>query len=588
MTPRSPTPSIDATMPATSSPAAGRMQIVVPMSGFGERFRRAGYALPKPLIPVDGRPIIGHVVDMFPGETDFIFVCNADHLAHPDYRMAETLAALCPTGRIVAIPSHRLGPVHAVMHAADLLDPARPVVVNYCDFSCYWDWPHFVDFVRRTGCDGAIPAYRGFHPHSLGTTNYAYMREQDGWALDIQEKKPYTDDPMQEHASSGTYYFSSARKMLAAFAEMRRQDLSLGGEFYVSLAYKPLLQQGDAIAVYELQHFLQWGTPDDLREYAHWSRAFERLARTGRDARAPARGALVVPMAGLGERFARVGYATPKPLIEVSGRPMAIQAALDLPASAAQAFVLRADMPGCEAIVDQLTAEFPGALTPTIASVTEGQACTADIGLQALRQVTGPEAEAPVTFGACDCGTLFDAAELRRLLDEQQADVVIWAARRHPHAARHPEMYGWVDAQGDAVRAVSVKKPLADPANDPIVIGMFTFRSAAVFAQCYERMRARDGRVNGEFYLDTCANDALALGLRCAMLEVDAYFSWGTPNDLKTFEYWQSCFHKLARHPYTLEADARVPAAARDALARRYRAQAPALPAPLAAREVAA
>ena len=575
------------TMPQDTS-SAGRMQIVVPMSGFGERFRRVGHALPKPLIPVDGRPIIGHVIDMFPGETDFIFVCNADHLANPDYRMAETLAELCPTGRIVAIPSHRLGPVHAVMHAAPLLDPARPVVVNYCDFSCYWDWPHFVDFVRRTGCDGAIPAYRGFHPHCLGPTSYAYMRERDGWAIDIQEKKAYTDDPMQEYASSGTYYFSSARKMLAAFAEMRRQDLSLNGEFYVSLAYKPLLQQGDRVAVYELQHFLQWGTPEDLREYEHWSQAFARLARAERVSPANARGALVVPMAGLGERFSRVGYATPKPLIEVSGRAMAIQAALDLPAAAAQSFVLRADMPGCEAIVDELSAEFPGALTPTIPSVTQGQACTADIGLQALLRVTGADAQSPITFGACDCGTLFDAAELQRLLDEQQADVVIWAARRHPHAERHPKMYGWVDAQGDVVRSVSVKQPLADPANDPIVIGVFTFRSPEVFAQCYERMLARDGRVNGEFYLDTCANDALALGLRCVMLEVDAYFSWGTPNDLKTFEYWQSCFHKLARHPYSLEADTRVPAHARDALVQRVRATVPSLPAAFVAPEIAA
>ena len=52
------------------------MQIVIPMSGFGERFRRAGYSVPKPLIEVEGKPMIGHVIDMFPGETDFVFICN--------------------------------------------------------------------------------------------------------------------------------------------------------------------------------------------------------------------------------------------------------------------------------------------------------------------------------------------------------------------------------------------------------------------------------------------------------------------------------------------------------------------------------
>ncbi len=51
------------------------MQIIIPMSGFGERFRKAGYKIPKPLIEVDGKPIIQYIVEMFSKEDDFIFVC---------------------------------------------------------------------------------------------------------------------------------------------------------------------------------------------------------------------------------------------------------------------------------------------------------------------------------------------------------------------------------------------------------------------------------------------------------------------------------------------------------------------------------
>ena len=60
------------------------MQIVIPMSGFGERFRRAGYTVPKPLVRIEGKTIIEHVVDMFPGDNYFIFICNKDHLASAD------------------------------------------------------------------------------------------------------------------------------------------------------------------------------------------------------------------------------------------------------------------------------------------------------------------------------------------------------------------------------------------------------------------------------------------------------------------------------------------------------------------------
>ena len=88
-------------------------------------------------------------------------------------------------------------------------------------------------------------------------------------------------------------------------------------------------------------------------------------------------------------------------------------------------------------------------------------------------------------------------------------------------------------------------------------------------------MLEHDDRVGGEFYIDSCINHALALGLYCRLFEVDSYLSWGTPDDLMTFEYWQSCFHKWPSHPYRLEHDSRIPAEAVAALTQAYRVVTP-------------
>ena len=554
------------------------MQIVIPMSGFGERFRRAGYDVPKPLIEIDGKPIVAHVIDMFPGEQDFLFICNNDHLANPEYRMEEILRRHCPTGRIVGIAPHKLGPIHAVRQVEQMIDPDKPVMVNYCDFTCTWDWQHFKAFVVATRCDGAIPAYRGFHPHTLGSTNYAYMREADGWVLDIQEKQPYTDNRMAEYASSGTYYFASGALMREAFHLTMEQGLNVGGEYYVSLSYKPLLAKGRAIAVYPLQHFMQWGTPEDVAEYNYWSRAFRSLMRRAAPP-SPSQGALVIPMAGLGQRFADEGYDVTKPLIPVSGRPMVVQAVYDLPPAMRHAFVLRRDMPGHEEIAGTLKGSCPGAVIETIAAVTEGQACTALIGLEALARTAGA-LDGPVTFGACDNGALYQAQAFQALVDDPDTDVIVWGIRGFANAVRNPKMYGWIDEESGLIRSVSVKTPLGSPATDPIVLGTFTFRRPQDFRDTVNRLIARDGRINGEFYIDSCINDALALGLRCRLFEVDSFLSWGTPNDLRTFEYWQSCFHKWVGHPYRLERDRRVPADAVAPMEKRYQAIIPNLPEP--------
>ena len=543
------------------------------MSGFGERFRRAGYVVPKPLIEVDGKPIIGHVVDLFPGETDFIFICNEDHLANPDYRMAQILEELCPTGRIVGIPAHKLGPIYAVRQVEHLLDPARPVIVNYCDFTCYWNWDHFKSFVTKIACAGAIPAYTGFHPHTLGATNYAYLREANGWVLDIQEKQPYTDNRMEEFASSGTYYFASAKIMIDAFQQTVDQNLNVGGEFYVSLAYKPLLAEGKKIAVYPLQHFMQWGTPADLAEFNAWSATFKRLL--AHEKAAPASGSLVIPMAGMGKRFADEGYSLTKPLIPISGKAMAIQAIADLPKSKYQSLVLRADMPDLTDIAQSLTLEFPNAALTWVPGLTEGQACTALIGLDALEKSDANDL-APIVFGACDNGILFNQTTYQALINNPDIDVIVWGAKGHTNAIRKPHMFGWIDANRDGhIHAISVKTPLSSPATDPIVTGTFTFKKAGDARRAIKALIARDGRVSGEFYLDSCINDAIAMGLRCHLFEVDSFISWGTPDDLKTFEYWQSCFHKWAHHPYSLSLDLRVDQSALTELEGRFAALIP-------------
>ena len=531
---------------------------------------------------MDGKPIIAHVIDMFPGEQDFIFICNQDHLDTPEYQMKAIIEQYCPTGRVIGIPSHKLGPIHAVRQVEHLIDPERPVIINYCDFTCYWNWDHFKKFVLQTNCAGAIPAYKGFHPHTLGSTNYAYMLENNGWVQDIQEKQPYTNNRMEEFASSGTYYFASGKIMSDAFSNTMSQGHNINGEYYVSLSYKPLLEAKQPIAVYPLQHFMQWGTPEDVAEYNNWSTTFRRLITPEEHHEIKKIGSLVIPMAGLGQRFIDEGYVVTKPLIPVSGKPMVTQATNDLPAAEQHVFILRSDMLGYKDISAELKKLYPNAFIKTLSSVTEGQACTALIGLETLEQELGNAIE-PITFGACDNGALYNYDNFKQLIDDTDVDIIVWGVRGHTNAIRNPQMYGWIDDdESKLIKKVSVKTALESPSTDPIVLGTFTFKRAKDFHTVINHLIERNGRINGEFYIDSCINDAIELGLKCYLFEVDNYLSWGTPNDLRTFEYWQSCFHKWTSHPYRLEKDTRISTDAINNLASLFQALTPKPPIKLA------
>jgi hypothetical protein len=159
---------------------------------------------------------------------------------------------------------------------------------------------------------------------------------------------------------------------------------------------------------------MQWGTPEDVEEYCRWSAVFNSL-NSPPISSSDASGALVIPTAGLGQRFAKEGYSVTKPLIPVSGMTMAIQAVKDLPPAEYQAFVLRQDMAGYQEIAGTIKKSYSLAVIENIPNVTEGQACIALIGLDALEREFG-EMLGSVTFGACDNGALYKAEDFARVV----------------------------------------------------------------------------------------------------------------------------------------------------------------------------
>ncbi|MCV6608586.1 MAG: NTP transferase domain-containing protein, partial [Campylobacterales bacterium] len=356
------------------------MHIIIPMSGIGKRFIDAGYKDPKPLIVIDGKPIIEHVCNLFPNESKFTFICNSKHLS--ETKMRDILKTIKPDANIVEIPNHKKGPVYAVSLIEEFILDEEEVIVNYCDFGTYWDYNDFLKHTRERDADGAIPSYKRFHPHMLGTTNYAFMRDEKQWMLEIKEKEPFTDNRMNEYASNGTYYFKKGSYVKKYFKELMDKDINLNGEFYVSLIYNLLVQDGLKVSIYDIQHMLQWGTPSDVEEYNTWSRYFKNAIEEKEKPIAKKNSTTLIPLAGKGSRFAKVGYQDPKPLINVSGKPMIIQAADSLPNSEKQIFVTLKEHLKNYPLEKTLKEKYPNSQIESINEVTEGQAITCSLGLK--------------------------------------------------------------------------------------------------------------------------------------------------------------------------------------------------------------
>ena len=536
-----------------------KYQIIIPMSGFGNRFKEAGYDRPKPLLIVNEIPVIAHIIDLFPGESDFLFVCNNDHLNNNSFKMREILKKYCPTGKVIGIESHKKGPVHAVLKAKSYINLKKKIIVNYCDFNCYWDWLNFKNILSNNKIDGAIPAYKGFHPHSFGVANYAYIKEKNLKAIDIKEKKPFTKNKIEEYASSGTYYFKSASEMLSAFNYIVKNNLSIKGEFYVSLAYKYYFKKNKNIIIHPLQHFSQWGTPQDFETYNKWSNTFykiytESITKDLSDENRIKNSINIFLMAGEGIRFVKEKYEKPKPLIEVSGKPMMLQTISHLPKSKMNMFLIRKNMDKYIDLQKLIIDNFDNPEIQKLDKITTGQASTAFLAISSLKN-NQHYLKKSLLIAPCDAGVIFNYKKYMNLLNKSNFDIIVWTSNSYNDAKLKPEMYGWVKSKNNLITKTLVTESPINFDNYSIINGVFTFKNSFIFEKCYSLLKKNNNKINSEYYIDSMVEEALKLNLNCFTFPVDEYLSWGTPYELETYKYWQSYFHKWSKHPYSINED---------------------------------
>ena len=513
------------------------MKVIIPMSGMSSRFSSAGYKIPKYLIEIDGKTVIEHIIDLYPEDTEFAFIINEEH--HKNTNVVDILTTKTNNASIVVIPPHKKGPVYSVLSEDWLIDDNEQVIINYCDFSMYWNYNQFEKFVNETDCEGCVVCYTGFHPHMLGSDNYAFCKvDDDNKILEIREKQPFTNNKMSEFASTGTYYFKKGSYVKKYFKQLIDEDVNINGEYYVSLVHNLLIRDQLVNLVYEIPHMLQWGTPFDLNVYNSWSNYYHKVLKGQKKVKLE-NCILALPMAGAGSRFSKEGYTVPKPFIDVNGKSMVYQAVRCLPKTDD---VIYACLKGNQS---------PGQNTVWIDDVLEGQACTTE------RIVNVIDPDSSILISACDNGVFYDADKFLELVEDKKNDIIVWTYRNNYTSHYQPEAYSWVKCDEDGnINRVDVKNfNGVDPVKEYAITGTMFFRSKEVFFRSLNLLYENDNRTNGEFYIDNMLNEAIKLGYNVKNFEVDNYICWGTPNDLKTYEYWQRFFNKVDWHPYEYSKD---------------------------------
>ncbi len=234
------------------------LNIVIPMAGAGSRFSTAGYTLPKPLIPVNGLPMIQVVINnLRPVQNHrFIFICQNEHIK--TYRLIDRLHEWSPGSIVIGIDGLTEGAACTVLKARDHINSKDPLMIANSDQYIDTNINNYLDRMKSKNLAGLIMTMKASDPKwSFVELNSEQM------VVRVVEKEVISTE-----ATVGIYNFSKGSDFVGAAEQMIQKNLRVNHEFYVAPVYNELIASGHRVGIYnvgkETDGMYGLGTPSDL------------------------------------------------------------------------------------------------------------------------------------------------------------------------------------------------------------------------------------------------------------------------------------------------------------------------------------
>ena len=226
------------------------MKIIVPMAGMGKRMRPHTLTVPKPLIPIAGKPIVQRLVE------DIARVCGepVDEVAFIIGRFgAEVEKSLVKIAESVGAKGtiyyqdEPLGTAHAILCAKDSL--RGPLVVAFADTLFK------ADFTLDSSVPGTIWVQKVEDPKPFGVVK---LNEQGQITEFVEKPETFVSDL----AIIGIYYFQDGEYLRDELQYLLDNDIKDKGEYQLTNALENMKNKGTIFVPGQVTEWLDCGNKD--------------------------------------------------------------------------------------------------------------------------------------------------------------------------------------------------------------------------------------------------------------------------------------------------------------------------------------
>ena len=237
--------------------------VVIPMAGLGSRFPSQQYSMPKPLIPINGEPMITKAIkslgfDLLSFSCNWYFVIAKNNFTN---QIKDTIYKSIKEARFIEIDYITEGPACSALLFKDQINNNDELIIINCDQIMEWNSKMF--FMNAQCYDGCVVTY-----HTDTDKNSFARIDENGFVKEIREKQVLSNVSLNgiHYWKNGKYFVESAEAMIAA------QDRAPNGEFYIGPTYNYMIKEGRSVGIYHIpnQQHHAVGVPHDLEMYLNY------------------------------------------------------------------------------------------------------------------------------------------------------------------------------------------------------------------------------------------------------------------------------------------------------------------------------
>ena len=230
------------------------MKILIPMAGEGSRFVKEGYTFPKPLIDVNGKPMIQVVVENLDFDAEYIFLVRKQHLEKYE-GLKRTLHRITNKKcKIVEVDGLTEGAACTALLAKNYINDDEDLLIANSDQYIEYRPENFNYIKLFTNVDAIVYCFTAVHP------KWSFVKVNSrGTITEVAEK-----NPISNIATCGIYWYRHGKDFVKYAEEMINKNIRVNNEFYIAPVYNELIKDGKTLIPFYVQRMHGIGIPEDL------------------------------------------------------------------------------------------------------------------------------------------------------------------------------------------------------------------------------------------------------------------------------------------------------------------------------------